>query len=716
MAGIARQADTLPELVRRLSRIAETEPGSTRLRLCIDLAALVGLSLFAWVYAGFWLRDDLYLYGDHPGQFYRLWHMVNIIWPEEGRFIGWSPYWFAGWPELQFYPPGFVLLGWLIWMASFNQLPLFLVYQIIVFLSFLLPAINFYLLLALGLQDRLAGLAAGWMTMAMPVILGGPMMVVIGMSGERLAFGMVPLLILSGLWLMQSRRKILPWLATSLVLTAVMLLHPYQALLPAASLGLYALFRSEQRWQRLGWLSLAAVIALALTAFWWLPVAMRRALFIPVVEAPMVEIQSHFNAMWLDGTGWLLAAALLGTSLRQGHRRLLPLAIFLGGLGLVAFIYFNHLVLTQQLNFYAFISVRLVSGVALALFAGLALGLSELAWAVARLLQPRQQRRWGLPFVLLVPWVIYSQFTAGYNFAKWMGKWQPAPHRTPIFLSEAEARYDLTQIWQVMADTPGRVLFTSHYALLFDFPTSLKAATPVLTGREIIGGVFTHHTPVSTYLWAGTADVPTMWGKVETTDDRSLAGIPWEAMTDDFFYDLARRFNTTLIVTTAADHRARAFLDAAPHFQPVWSNGLFTFYGVQDYEPSYVEADQAVARVIRYDRRAIDVQVADAAPGAKLLVKVSYYPLWQAEAGGQPVPVEQGSDGLMSLSLPPDSYTLHLRYQPGWPEQLGELLSLVTAVGLIGAAAVYLTLLLRKIIPRHLHRSASAGVHLRHSG
>ena len=43
-------------------------------------------------------------------------------------------------------------------------------------------------------------------------------------------------------------------LIAALLLAAIMLLHPYQAIVPTAALGIYALFGDESRAARLGWL------------------------------------------------------------------------------------------------------------------------------------------------------------------------------------------------------------------------------------------------------------------------------------------------------------------------------------------------------------------------------------------------------------------------------------------------------------------------------
>ncbi|MCK6626595.1 MAG: hypothetical protein L6R45_15635 [Anaerolineae bacterium] len=671
--------------LQNLGRFTEPESVPLWLRLSWDTVALMGIAGFALSYAGFLLRNDLFLYGDHPGQFYRLWQLLGVIWPEEGRLIGWSPYWYAGYPELQFYPPGFALAGWLIWMASFQQLPLFVVYQILVFASFVLPAIGFYLLLAWGLGDRLAGLAAAWLALTAPLPLGGVQGTMIGMVGERLAFGFMPLLVLTGLWLIRTERKLWPVLLTGLILAAILLLHPYQAILPVGILGLYTLFLGAGRFRRLQWLAVTVLLGFGLTVFWWFPLGWRRRFFIPLIEAPLQEIQTNLEALlWFEGMGWLLLMAVVGLFLRPAVYRWLTAAIFLGGLSLLGFIFFDYHVLVEQLNFYALDPVRLIAGVTFTLFIALAVGLSNLAWMGTRLLQQANWGIAGLPLVLFIPGLIYADITADYDFAKWISKWQPASQQTPIFWREAAARYDFPTALKMMAATPGRILFTSHYSLLFDVPTSLKGLTPYFIQREILGGTFTHRTPVGSYLWLGQARPPVLRGKVERQDDKTLAGVAWENMQDDFFFDLVRRFNATLIVTTATDAHAHAFLDSSSRFSKVWSNRLFTFYQPVGYHPTWAEASQATATVRRYERTAIDIDILEARPEATLSIKVANYELWQAEINDQTLPIQTDAYGLMHLFLPPGSYTVQLRYEPGWPEWLGDALSGTTLVIALG--------------------------------
>ena len=670
----------------RFGHLPRTTSISLRWPTLVDCLVLIGIGWFAWQHAGFLLRNDLYLYGDHPGQFYRLWQLATVIWPEDGALIGWSPYWHAGWPELQFYPPGFFFLGWLVWMGSFQQLSLFAVYQTLVFATFVIPAISFYLLLAWGMGDRLAGLVTAWLAMIFPFPLGGVQAVFIGMVGYQLAFGLAPLLILAGMWLFQTRRKAFAWLVAGLILGGIILLHPYQAIFPLGVLGLYAIFCGKG-WQTRGfWLVLVVLLGLGLTAFWWLPLGLRHQLYVSITEGGWLDIRTHLENefTWFNGTALLLCAALAGSFFRSKTRRSLFLAILLGGAGLLAFILLDYLLLVRPFDLVVLDPVRLIPGVTFALLVGLGLGLSELAWLTPRLLSRWGWGALGLPIMLVVLWIGYSQVVDHFNYTKWMQKWQPAPHRTPIFLQEAEAKYNLAPVWEVMAASPGRLLFTSHYGLLFDIPTTLKAVAPVLTGREIVGGTFSLRSPIQSYLWSGQIAPVLLEGKVELEDDKRLAAVAWEDMTDDFLIELARQYNIGLIATTAVDVRARGFLDASARFESVWSNELFTFYKINDYEPTWVEVNGATASLNRYERTTIDLQIADAASGATLLVKRTNYPLWQAQVDGDHQPIQTNEFGLMTLSLPPGSYNVRLNYRPGWPERLGGIVSLITMVGAFG--------------------------------
>src|SRR5260370_41749424 len=67
----------------------------------------------------------------------------------------WDRGWWAGYPELQFYPPGFAYLGALLAWPTTGVLEIGTVYQALLWLAYLLPGVTTYVVLA-----RLTG--SGW--------------------------------------------------------------------------------------------------------------------------------------------------------------------------------------------------------------------------------------------------------------------------------------------------------------------------------------------------------------------------------------------------------------------------------------------------------------------------------------------------------------------------------------------------------------------------
>src|SRR5207253_1283766 len=73
-------------------------------RHVLPLVLLLG---FGVAFAAATLGAAMLGFDDHPGQLYRLWHVLTYgpaPW-------AWDRGWWAGYPELQFYPPGFAYLG-----------------------------------------------------------------------------------------------------------------------------------------------------------------------------------------------------------------------------------------------------------------------------------------------------------------------------------------------------------------------------------------------------------------------------------------------------------------------------------------------------------------------------------------------------------------------------------------------------------------------------
>lgn len=631
-----------------------------------DLAALALLTGLALAACGFLLRDDLFIYGDHPGQFMRLWYPFRV----SHQLLGWNPSWYAGYPELQFYPPGFVLLGWgLDWLTLRNLSP-YAVYQLLLFVSYLLPGVTVYVLVSQVSGRRWAGLVSGVLALVFPELWGGANAVFVGLVAERLAFGLVPLVMFTGWQALHARPPTRWWLLTSLALAATVLMHPFHAVAPVLFLAIAALFYPH-RWSLLRNLALAGVLSLALVAFWLLPLLIHRS-----YAAPMLRADMNQTLDWLlSPTARMYLVASLFVPLALFVERKRGLTIFVASalimaVALVAFMVLDHVVLIDMLGFYLLDPVRFIAEVylVLVLFAGLGLAYLPL-WLSRRGRAQAGMLVGGLAMVLTLVWI-------GRPFLDLVRS-----HRDPNrFLAQARQNFPLDETWQALQTGEGRILFSSYYLHLGELPTALKSATPFFTGRNIIGGTFSHWSPVARLLWTGSSDAQLLPGQVELTDDISLAGRAWADWTDADMYKLCQQLNVTTVATTWDDINARTFLDAGPHFQSFYSNDLFVLYRVLEPEPALIAADGATAAVLHAGPTALDLHVTGATTNASLQIRITDYPLWRVWAGDQEIPHHADVLGLMSVPIPPGSYDLTLRYLPGPAEWIGARLSLAATV------------------------------------
>lgn len=656
----------------------------------VDLLIGAGITGAAWGIARAYLHPSLLIWGDHPGQFMRMWYPLAQSLPRHAWVVDWNPTWYAGYPELQFYPPGAALLGLLLHLLTLGLLPPEQVYNLIPALAFVLPLFTCFVFLRAALAplgrwpSRLAGIAAGLLAVSFTPMWGGIDAVVIGLLGERLAFGMAPLALLAG-WKIIERPSRGRLAAAALALAALLLLHPFHVPAVVLAVGLYAGVRSRMRAvQRVvspaalglwagGWLLLTAGLA----AWWLLPLILRYTPYAAsLVRARPDQVVSWFDAapvphLWLAALPALLLlyhprARVRGT---VGALALL-IPLILGG------ILVNDRLLLGRLGWSMFDPIRFIAEyyLALILLVGCAVGAaaSFFLWRIP----PATLAALALLAVALLP--------IGPRLWHDLQSHRAVPdHFRAAGLADAPI---LAGFWQALADDPGggRVLFLSNYLKIAwsedeVLPTTLYSLTPYLTGREIVGGTFSHWSPVARLLWTGDAWARRLPAQVEAEDDRSLFGIPWEAMDDAGLAARLRALNVTTLVAGPANPRAQAVLDRSPRFRRVWSNGSFTLYhltAAAGVSGGWIDAAGAAARLVERSPRRWVITVDEQTPGATLTLKMAHYPLWRAQAAGRALPIYPTPNGLQQIALPGGApYTLEVVYRAGWAEWLGAALS-----------------------------------------
>lgn len=626
------------------------------------LAALTPLALlvaYGVAFASAALGVSLPAFDDHPGQLYRLWHVVTLgpaPW-------AWNWGWWAGYPELQFYPPGFAYAGALLHVASLGAVTVGGAYQALVWLAYLAPGPTAWTaLVRAGLSGWLA-LPGAFVALTLSLwpaltsgVEGG---VHVGMAPARLAWALLPVLFaVLARW--SQGAAAFPARAAAGLTAAIVLVHP--AHLPAAVvlLGLAALAASG-RARRLAHASGALALAALLTAFWTLPLVVRLEHTRPLAWGALTPaaiagtLGAHPLAILL------VLAALLALALGiRAPERVLARAPWV----LAAVVALDAVVL-QPRGLAWLPADRVMDGfwLALVLAAGVGTG---------RLLQ-RLTDRSGVPAAALAMGTVLVASALSLVGRDTLSLWARANAWPSYAATERGLR--LPALWAALRDAPGgRVLFVRSGVPLVYGPewwrphTHVTALTPLTTGRAIVNGTFTHPSPTAALVYRGDAGRDAITQLVERLDGHALFGQPLPALDAATFNAQARRLGVSVVVALDEDLPRLPALTDNPVFARRRSEPPFVIWlGPEVALPHAQESGPWRLPL-------------DDAPAGWTPVPVAYYPLWRATAAGAPLETRRGAFAELQVRRPAGPTTIELSYRPGVVEWAGVAL---TAAGLL---------------------------------
>jgi hypothetical protein len=238
-------------------------------------------------------------------------------------------------------------------------------------------------------------------------------------------------------------------------------------------------------------------------------------------------------------------------------------------------------------------------------------------------------------------------------------------------------------LWAAIGSAPpGRVLFVRSGVPLDWRPewwrphTHITALTPLRTGRGIVGGTFTHPSPVAGLVYTGSAANRPLTLLAEQRDGATLFGRPLEALDPDTFNRLAGRLGISTVVALEEDAGRSAFLGQNPLLERHVRIGSFSVFVSSGARPGPVATGPQRWRV-------------DVPPGSVgwLSLPVAYSPLWVARAGAAGLPSRRDDLGLVEVDVPPGAVSVELEHRPGVAEWTGAALSLLSLAAL-GLASV----------------------------
>ena len=597
------------------------------------------------------LGGGLLVFDDHPGQVYRLAHAITL------GLVPWrfNPGWWAGYAELQYYPPGSAWLGAVLHLAAGGALDPAAAYQILLWLAWLLPGAATYLLLQRALGDPWLALPGAFiaLTLSAGCRSGVEEGLRWGLIAARLGFGALPLLAWSLLrWTDGAAR---PPLCAAALVAAVTLLHPAHT--PAASvMVLLAALHGAPRARRLRGAALLLAAGLGLAAIWLLPLLAHLRMALPLA--------------WADGSpaslAWRLVSApivlvLAGLSVvGWWRRRRLPTpAGRLLGLApaMVSVVALDALVV-QPAGLAWLPADRVMDGLYLGLVLAGAAGFASLAAMRAR---PVAAALLAVALCLPMAW---GPREPGLTLWPRAREWPTEP--------EVARGLRLDALWEALRSAPpGRVLFVRSGVPLDWRPewwrphTHVTALAPLRSGRSIVGGTFTHPAPVAGLVYTGSAAPRPLTLLAEQRDGQSLFGRPLDALDAETFNRYAGRLGIGSVVALDQDVGRSGFLTDNPSVITRSRIGPFNLFGLTGAPPEPVPLGAQRWRV----------PVPGAGTGWRAL-PIAYSPLWVAHGAGAPLLTRCDEDGLLEVALPAPLAFVEVEHRPGAAEWAGAAVSL----------------------------------------
>lgn len=587
-------------------------------------------------------------FDDHPGQLYRVWHVVTHgVAPWR-----WNDGWWAGYPELQFYPPAFAYLAALVHALTAGTLPVERAYHTVVWVAYLAPGVATWVLLQRVLGDGWLALPPAFiaLTLSAGIASGVEGGVRVGMVAARLAWALVPVTLLVLHRRRQEAAGPVAW--TAPLLAAIVLMHPAHLPVAAAAIVLAVFTPASDRRARVVAAAGALGLGALLTGFWSVPLVARLA------ETRALAWGDLTLAGLLDALlRHPLLVVLLGLAAAAIAVARSPIEIVLARLPwvMVVIVALDAVVL-ERLGARWLAADRVADGAWLAVILAAGLGAGRLLERAARASRvPLASLALGAVAVVTVISLPHATLTL----------WPRARDWPSLGAITRGLRVDA--LWTALSGAPrGRILFVrSGVPLVYGEEwwrphSHVTAMTPVGAGRAIVHGTFTHPSPIAALVYRGATAGGPITTLAERLDGHSLFGQPLAALDAATLDRVAAPLRISAVVAIEDDLPRLAALDR---------------------DPAFARGPGTSPFVVWTRREPVDVPVplgggrwrvrGGGEPGQWVSAGVTYYPLWRAFDGDTPIPTRRGRSGDLEVRLARRDATIDLTYAPGVPEIAG---------------------------------------------
>ncbi|MEK7273982.1 MAG: hypothetical protein AAB110_01880, partial [Candidatus Desantisbacteria bacterium] len=271
---------------------------------------------------------------------------------------------------------------------------------------------------------------------------------------------------------------------------------------------------------------------------------------------------------------------------------------------------------------------------------------------------------------------------------------------SPGYYTNFAGMQGIEELWTALRKSPpGRVLVPTSSMPLRIKPfghTHIMSLIPIFTDKEIIGGTPTMLTPMSVFLYYGYAR-DKVANFAESFDRVSLFGMRYEDIDEVRLHKICKHLDITTVVVWMCDQQIVDFFLNNKYFSCRTQAGNFLLFDIKEYSHNLIEtnSDMANVKLFEYKPDRIRINILNASEGAEMLLKVSYYPLWQAYIGKKKMEIGMDEAGLMKVKLPKGKdYVVEFRYENGDVEKIGSYISLfaICMIVMMGCYQIYLKL------------------------
>ncbi len=667
---------------------------SNKLERMDFLLLILALSI-GFYHLGFGCIDWKYpvIHDDNPGVFFALWYSLNIAIPQIGNIFTWNPYWSAGIPFMQFYPPGFLFIGIFLDTITLHLLSVENIYFLLILFTYFLPGVSTFLLYKrLGLSRTSTFFTVLVMMLYHVAILDSMFLgadiggMAIGMLSNRIAIGLFPLAIYFAIACFQEHGRLRDVVLTGLTLGMIYLTHPMHSFLP--TLGIFFVWLFNHRSLRKGFGVFS--IAIGTSAFWVLPLLHKSSCIKIGFMWPFslqhlgmwAEILSPYLILYALSIIWVYRYASL-------HQKKIGLPLICLVPAMLLFIIFNYLILFNcfdigffdafRMNDSFFYPVLLVSGIGLE---------AIINWT--------NKERQGIESTELIPqnmlWKkrTLSGIIAGIIFYTIFNPLiadlpEKSPYRVCHFKDIAN-EFELNNLWQILRERPkGRILPTTPVIQYFNYSgchTHLWGMSPIFTGKEVIG--CTAGLPVGNYYIHGEKQ-RILTQMPEGCKNYSLFGMRYkDELTEEKLYNICCRLNIKTIVVTSQEPNALLFFKKSKLFALTDQSNIFSIFDVSGYSPTLLDVSNVSSQVISYKPNRIEIRIQDAKNDTEAILKISHYPLWHASINAKPLKLIMDDLGLIKFTIPKGKdYTIVFEYKNRLVEHAGMIITSITLLGIL---------------------------------